>query len=176
MPPSSAASTLRAPISIAGWRRRSAATTSRSARSRRRARPSTWRSSPRSFRHSLVKAKALADRLYSQLKGGADFGALAKKYSQDPGSKAQGGQLTITKGQTVPEFDKTAFELKTNELSKPVHTQYGYHIIQALKPTTPRKVTAFAQVKEAIRQQLLQQKKSTSLQTWLDGVKKEYAS
>lgn len=129
----------------------------------------------RVVRHILVKNKALADRLYSQLKGGADFGALAKKYSQDPGSKAQGGQLTITKGQTVPEFDKTAFELKTNEISKPVHTQYGYHIIQAMKPTTARKVTPFAQVKEAIRQQLLQQKKSTSLQTWLDGVKREYA-
>jgi len=76
----------------------------------------------------------------------------------------------------VPEFDRTAFELKTGALSKPVKTQFGWHIIQALKPATPRKATPFAQVKEAIRQQLLQQKKSDALKRWLDGVKAEYAS
>jgi len=130
----------------------------------------------RVVRHILVKTKKLADSLYAQLKSGADFAALAKKYSQDPGSKAQGGRLTISKGQTVPEFDAVAFALKTGELSKPVHTQFGWHIIEAVKPTTPRKSTPFAQVKEAIRQQLLQQKRSGKLQTWLDGVKKEYAA
>jgi parvulin-like peptidyl-prolyl isomerase len=130
----------------------------------------------RVVRHILVKGKKLADSLYTQLKSGGDFAALAKKYSQDPGSKAQGGQLTISKGQTVPEFDAVAFALKTGEISKPVHTQFGWHIIQAVKPTTPRKSTPFAQVKEAIRQQLLQQKRSSELQTWLDGVKKEYAA
>jgi parvulin-like peptidyl-prolyl isomerase len=130
----------------------------------------------RVVRHILVKSKQTADRLYAQLKAGADFAALAKKYSQDPGSKAQGGRLTISKGQTVPEFDKVAFELKTGELSKPVKTQFGWHIIQALEPTKPRQATPFAQVKEAIRQQLLQQKRNTVLQQWLDGVNKEYAS
>jgi foldase protein PrsA len=130
----------------------------------------------RVVRHILVKDKATADKLYAQLKAGADFGALAKKYSQDPGSKSQGGKLTITKGQTVPQFDKVAFSLKTGELSKPVKSQYGWHIIQALKPATARKVTPFTRVKEAIRQQLLQQKKSAALKTWLDALKTEYAS
>jgi foldase protein PrsA len=130
----------------------------------------------RVVRHILVKDKKLADKLYAQLKAGADFAALAKKYSQDPGSKAQGGQLTISKGQTVPEFDKVAFALKTGELAKPVKTQFGWHIIRAEKPTVPRKTTPFAQVKEAIRQQLLQGKKDTAAQKWLDGVKKEYDS
>ena len=130
----------------------------------------------RVVRHILVKDKKLADKLYAQLKGGANFATLAKKYSQDPGSKAQGGKLTISKGQTVPEFDAVAFALKTGEIAKPVHTQFGWHIIQAVKPTTPRQSTPFAQVKEAIRQQLLQQKRSSELQTWLDGVKKEYAA
>lgn len=130
----------------------------------------------RVVRHILVKNKGTADKLYARLKGGADFAALAKKYSQDPGSKSQGGRLTVTKGQTVPQFDKVAFALKTGELSKPVKTQYGWHIIQAVKPAAPRKVTPFAQVKEAIRQQLLQQKRSDALKRWLDGVKAEYAS
>ena len=128
----------------------------------------------RVVRHILVKDKALADKLYGQLKGGADFAALAKKYSQDPGSKAQGGTLTISRGQTVPEFDKVAFDLKTGEISKPVKTQFGWHIIQAQKEATKSKKTPYAQVKEAIRQQLLQQKRSAALQTWLDGVRKEY--
>jgi parvulin-like peptidyl-prolyl isomerase len=130
----------------------------------------------RVVRHILVKEKKTADRLYAQLRAGSDFAALAKKYSQDPGSKTQGGRLTISKGQTVPQFDQVAFALKTGELSKPVKTQFGWHIIQALKPTKARRSTPFAQVKEAIRQQLLQQKRSDALQRWLDGVTKEYAS
>jgi len=124
--------------------------------------------------HILVKNKALADKLYTQLKGGASFATLAKKYSIDPGSKAQGGQLTITRGQTVAPFDKVAFELRTGQLSKPVHTQYGWHIIHADKPATPHKSTPFAQVKASIQQQLLQQKRNTALQSWLSALNKEY--
>jgi parvulin-like peptidyl-prolyl isomerase len=130
----------------------------------------------RVVRHILVKDKKLADKLYAQLKAGADFATLAKKYSQDPGSKAQGGQLTISRGQTVPAFDAEAFALRTGQISKPVKTQFGWHIIFAEKPATPRHSTPYAQVKEAIRQQLIQQKKSAALQQWLTGVQKEYAS
>jgi foldase protein PrsA len=137
----------------------------------------------RDVRHILVKGKQLAATLYSRLCGSespclkakTDFAALAKKYSTDPGSKAQGGKLTVTKGQTVPEFDKVAFELKTNEISKPVKTQYGWHIIQALSVVHPRKTTPFAKVKAAIRQQLEQQKKTETQTKFLDGLKKEYA-
>ena len=124
--------------------------------------------------HILVKNKALADKLEAQLQKGASFASLAKKYSIDPGSKAQGGQLTITRGQTVPPFDRAAFALRTGQLSKPVHTQYGWHIIHADKAATPHHSTPFAQVKESIKQQLLQQKRNTALQTWLNGLKKEY--
>ncbi len=136
----------------------------------------------RVVRHILVKDKATADKLYGQLKGETgttltnDFAVLAKKYSTDPGSKAQGGQLTITRGQTVPEFDKVAFELRTGQLSEPVKTQFGWHIIYAEKPAKPRQATPFDQVKESIKQQLLQQQKDDAIQKWLDDLKKEYAS
>ena len=122
-----------------------------------------------------VKDKALADKIYAELKAGADFATLAKKYSTDPGSKSQGGQLTITRGQTVPTFDKTAFALATGSLSKPINTQFGWHIIHADKAAKPRQSTPFAQVKESIRQKLLQDKRNGTLQKWLDAMKKEYA-
>jgi parvulin-like peptidyl-prolyl isomerase len=130
----------------------------------------------RDVRHILVPKKALADSIYKQLKAGGDFGKLAKKYSKDPGSAAQGGKLTVSKGQTVPEFDKAAFALKTNEISKPIHTQYGYHIIQPLSAVKPPKTTALKDVKESIRQQLTQTKKNEKMRTWVNDVTKEYKS
>ena len=127
----------------------------------------------RTVRHILVDKKDLADRLYQQLKDGANFAQLAKKYSKDPGSAAQGGKLTVSKGQTVPEFDKLAFDLKTNELAAPVKTQYGWHIIQALSDVKPAKTTPFEKVKEQIRTQLLETKKSDKMTKWVADVKKE---
>jgi parvulin-like peptidyl-prolyl isomerase len=129
----------------------------------------------RDVRHILVNNKALADKLESQLKGGADFASLAKKYSKDPGSAKLGGKLTITKGQTVAQFDKEAFALKTNEISPPVHTQYGWHIIQALSPIKPATTTPLSKVKTQIQQQLLQTKKTDAMTKWLNGVKADFA-
>jgi len=129
----------------------------------------------RDVRHILVNNKALADKLETQLKSGADFGALAKKYSKDPGSAKLGGKLTITKGQTVAQFDKEAFALKTNEISPPVHTQYGWHIIQALSAIKPATTTPLSKVKTQIQQQLLQTKKTDAMTKWLNGVKADFA-
>jgi len=129
----------------------------------------------RDIAHILVKNKALADKLYTQIQNGANFAQLAKKYSQDPGSKNQGGKLTISKGQTVAPFDQTAFLIKTGQVSHPVRTQFGYHIIKALGPVKPPKTTPFSQVKASIQQQLLQQKKNDAMTKWVDKVKKDYA-
>ena len=90
----------------------------------------------RDVRHILVKTKAEADKIYDEIKAGGDFAALAKKYSLDTGSKAKGGKLTITRGQTVAPFDKTAFLLTTNQVSRPVKTQFGYHVIQPLSASS----------------------------------------
>jgi parvulin-like peptidyl-prolyl isomerase len=129
----------------------------------------------RDVRHILVNNKALALSLETQLKNGASFATLAKKYSKDPGSAKLGGKLTITKGQTVPQFDKVAFALKTGQTSPPVHTQYGWHIIQALSAVKPAKSTPLASVKAQISQQLLQTKRTAAMTAWLDGVKKAFA-
>ena len=128
----------------------------------------------RDVRHILVKTKAQADDLYAQLQNGADFAALAKKFSEDTGSKANGGKLTISKGQTVAPFDQTAFLLKKNDISKPVKTEFGYHIIQPLSDTKPAKVTPLKEVKESIRQQLQQTKKNEAMTKWVDDLKKDY--
>jgi len=128
----------------------------------------------RDVRHILVNSKKLADRLETQLKGGGSFAKLAKQYSKDPGSAAQGGKLTITKGQTVAPFDKVAFSLKTGETSSPVHTTYGWHIIQALSAVKSEKQTPLKDVQESIRQQLLQTKKNDTMTKWFNDVKKSF--
>jgi parvulin-like peptidyl-prolyl isomerase len=129
----------------------------------------------RDVRHILVNNKKLADQIETQLKNGGDFGALAKKYSKDPGSAANGGKLTVSKGQTVPPFDKVAFSLKTNATSPPVHTQYGWHIIQALSAVKAAKQTPLKDVKASIQQQLLQSKKTAAMNSWVDAMKKDFA-
>ena len=128
----------------------------------------------RDVRHILLKTKAQANKVYNQLKHGANFAALAKKYSQDPGSKALGGKLTISKGQTVAPFDKTAFSLKTGQMSKPVKTDYGYHIIEALSPIRAAKLTPFSQVKASIKAQLVQTKRQTEMTSWVDDTRKDF--
>jgi foldase protein PrsA len=128
----------------------------------------------REVRHILVEKKPLADQIYAQLKSGASFAALAKKYSKDPGSAANGGKLTVSKGQTVPQFDKETFELKKGELSQPVKTQYGYHIIQALSDVKKATKTPLATVEASIKQQLEKQQKDEASAKWAEDVKKSY--
>ena len=128
----------------------------------------------RSVRHILVKSKADADRIRTELVNGGDFAALAKANSIDPGSKDAGGKLTVSKGQTVAPFDKTAFLLKKNAISKPVKTEFGYHIIQPLSETKPAKVTPLKEVRASIKQQLEQTQKNEAMTKWVDDLKKDY--
>jgi parvulin-like peptidyl-prolyl isomerase len=129
----------------------------------------------RVVRHILVKPddKALAERLYDQLRAGGDWKALAKRYSQDPASKNQGGRMTATKGALVPEFEQAAFTVGNNGITKPVKTQYGWHVIQALSPVKKSTTTPLNQVREAIRQQLIQEKKNKEMQGWVEDMRKD---
>src|ERR671932_152025 len=128
----------------------------------------------RDVRHILVSNRELANKLYDRIKAGANFAALAKKYSKDPGSRAQGGKLTIVKGQTAGPFDQTAFLLDKGQVSRPIKTQYGWHVIQALSDVKPARTTPFKDVKKAIRQQLLQQRKRDKWTKWINDTRKEY--
>lgn len=72
----------------------------------------------------------LAEQVYQKAKDGEDFSKLAKEYSQDPGSKDLGGNFEFIKGEAVKEFEDTAMSLKVGEISRPVKTIFGYHIIK----------------------------------------------
>jgi peptidyl-prolyl cis-trans isomerase D len=96
-----------------------------------------------------------AEDVLKQAKKGGKFEDLAKKYSEDPGSKEKGGDLGwITQGQTVPEFEKTAFSLNAGQISDLVKTQYGFHIIKVLEKETAH-TKPFEEVKDSLRAPLL---------------------
>ncbi|MED3572491.1 peptidylprolyl isomerase [Cytobacillus praedii] len=82
-------------------------------------------------RHILVEDEATAKEVKKKLDEGQKFEDLAKEYSKDPGSAANGGDLGwFGAGQMVPEFEEAAYALDVNEISEPVKSQHGYHIIQ----------------------------------------------
>jgi foldase protein PrsA len=130
----------------------------------------------RSVRHILVNSKSEAEKLETKLKHGASFADLAKQYSKDSGSAQNGGKLTAVKGQLVKPFQDVAFSLKTGSVSQPVHSQYGWHIIQALGPVkhTTAHEQSFAKVKSQIQSSLAAQQQNTAWQTWLAKVTDDY--
>jgi foldase protein PrsA len=135
----------------------------------------------REVRHILVDSKSLAETLEQKLQNGASFAALAKQYSKDTGSAAHGGKLCVAHGgskgacqQTVAPFDKAAFSLKTNQISQPVKSVYGWHIIQALGDVKPAKAQTFKEVEAQIKANLAAQQKQTAWQAWLAKVAKDF--
>jgi parvulin-like peptidyl-prolyl isomerase len=117
--------------------------------------------------------QTLAQSIHDQLKGGADFAQLAKKYSQDPGSKDIGGKFTAKKGQDVPEFDAAVFSsAKTGTLLDPVKTkQYGWFVIKVVGDVKP---TSEASVAGTIRSQLEQQDRNAEMTDWVKQITKDY--
>lgn len=124
----------------------------------------------REVRHLLLKVDADADEAKAQavldeiqairarIQAGESFEELAKTLSQDPGSAANGGSLGIIEsGIMVPAFDQAAFALAAGELSEPVRTPFGYHLIEAVQ-ILPSEVKSFEEVREQLRAELAKQR------------------
>ncbi|SDE53732.1 foldase protein PrsA [Paenibacillus sp. UNCCL117] len=117
----------------------------------------------RSKEDALKRAKEVQDKL----KAGGDFDALAKEYSDDPGSKEAGGKYENAEvSQWVPEFKKAAIELPLNQISDPVETTYGYHVMKV----ESRSTKTFDETKEALRSEAAQGKIYEFLEKELPGM------
>jgi foldase protein PrsA len=125
----------------------------------------------RDTRHVLTKTKAEAEEVQALLAADSsdeNWTKVAKKYSTDPGSKDSGGSLgAVSKGRMVAEFEKATWGLDVDEISVPVKTQFGWHVIQVTK-VTPAKTQTLDESQETIRQMLLYQEQATAWTTWLD--------
>src|SRR3984893_13136190 len=103
----------------------------------------------------VEEIKKKAEDILSQVKKGAKFEDLAKKYTEDPGTKDKGGDLGwLVQGQTVPEFEKIAFSLQKGQISDLVKTQYGFHIIKVLDKETAH-TKPFEEAKNQLRAELV---------------------
>ncbi|AHI56732.1 peptidylprolyl isomerase [Listeria ivanovii] len=121
--------------------------------------------------HILVADEAKAKEVEKKLKDGAKFADLAKEYSTDTATKENGGQLApFGPGKMDPAFEKAAYALKNKgDISAPVKTQYGYHIIQMDKPATK---TTYDKDKKAVKESYLQSQLTT--ENMQKTLKKEY--
>lgn len=109
-------------------------------------------------RHILVDTEDEAKAIEDRLKKGEDFAKIAQEKSKDTSSAVKGGDLGFFgPGTMVPEFDKVAFSLKVNEVSQPVKTQFGYHVIQLLEKKAAQKAT-LEEARPKIEKQLKEEK------------------
>ena len=135
--------------------------------------PSTRPPSPLSTNAIAAKRK-LAEDLLKRANAGEDFAKLATQYSEDPGSKNNGGELTeFYRGQMVPEFEAAAFALPTDKISDIITTQYGYHIIKSLGKTAARKIP-YAECAADIKEGLASMKLKEGAPDYVKKLRTEY--
>jgi EpsD family peptidyl-prolyl cis-trans isomerase len=124
--------------------------------------------------HILVKTEEEARKILERLKKGEDFAKIAKKSSIDSGSAKNGGDLGFfSAGQMVPEFEAAAVKLKPGEISEPVRTKFGYHIIKVTDKKVGKSVE-FEKVKNYISQRLSAEKQKGVFDSYIDELKKKY--
>lgn len=124
-------------------------------------------------RHILLKSEQEAKQVQEKLTKGEDFIELAKKYSIDPSAKTTGGEIGFhPKGALVPEYEEEAFKLKrVGQISGIVKTRFGYHIIR-LEGVKPASYASYDEVKELIKQRLIQERQGQLLENYLSELKK----
>jgi len=124
-----------------------------------------------SAEQKLAKRK-LAEDLLKRARAGEDFAQLARTYSDDNGSKENGGEYTFPRGKMVTEFETAAFSLNTNQVSDIVTTQFGYHIIK-LSQKIPSQKVELAKVSDDVKQFLKQQQVEKLLPEYIEKQRKE---
>jgi foldase protein PrsA len=123
----------------------------------------------------LTKTQGKANQAKSALQGGKSFAAVAKQFSIDNATKAQGGKLTVAKGQQEQGLDTAAFAAKVGQLAGPVKGQFGYYVFKVTKDT-PGTQQTLAQAKENIRRTLTTQNQQGALQTFVKKFEKKWKS
>lgn len=124
-------------------------------------------------KHILVDTFEECDNIASEIKAGLNFEEAAQKYSKCP-SNANGGDLgTFTRGRMVPEFEEAAFKLNIGEISEPVKTQFGYHLIK-VEEKNEAIIKSFDEVKDLIWNNLLQEKQNKKYLDKTEELKKKY--
>jgi peptidyl-prolyl cis-trans isomerase C len=129
----------------------------------------------RCTRHILFNKdqKEKAEEVKKQLQEGGDFAALAKQYSQDPGSAERGGDLgCIGKGETVPNFEEAAFNAKQGEIVGPVETEFGYHLLE-VTDIREESTQPLSEVEAQIRDQLTADAQAKKFEVWLQKQKEQ---
>jgi peptidyl-prolyl cis-trans isomerase C len=123
-------------------------------------------------RQILVKTEKEATEIRAKLEKGEDFAEMARRYSIDPSAKTTGGSIGYQgKGTLLPEYEATAFKLtKVGQISPPIKTQLGYHIIQ-LQGMKPPASTPYEEVKEFIKQRLVQERQNEVLEKYVADLK-----
>jgi peptidyl-prolyl cis-trans isomerase C len=121
-------------------------------------------------KHILVENEADAKKIIADLKGGADFAALAKQYSKDPGAQKGGDLGFFKKDEMVPEFANAAFALQPGQISQePVHTQFGWHVIEVVERRRAEPPT-FDQARDELRKKTIQEGVRKAVANALAGV------
>jgi foldase protein PrsA len=124
--------------------------------------------------HILVEDEETAKEVKEKLDNGGDFAELAKEYSTDTSNAESGGELGFfAKGEMVTEFDEKAFAMKKGEISEPVKTEFGYHIIK-VTDKKEAKEAVLDEHKEEVKDLLFDQALQTEYGTWLEEQKEEY--
>ena len=124
-------------------------------------------------RHILVPSEAEAKAILVELKKGTDFAEMAKQKSKDPGAAAEGGDLGyFTKDQMVPEFAEQAFKMNKGDVSDPVKSQFGWHIIK-VEDKRSKPAPAFESVKEQVEQFVMRRAQAEYITKLREGSKVE---
>ena len=124
--------------------------------------------------HILVEDEETAKEVKEKLDNDGDFAKLAEEYSTDPGSKDKGGDLGFFgKGKMVKEFEEAAFSMEIGEISAPVKSEHGFHIIKTEDKIEAKEAT-FEDSKEDVKQKILEEKLPVHYETWIQEKINEY--